>query len=177
MKNIKYIVIGMMISFILIFIVSSISSYMNRNKTIHINEYESATESIDNLNSKIDKLKVDETCKISLKYMSNRIKENVLTGDVKLKDYYESFYKEDLTFIDYYNYVVSSCSIDNNPIIYNKAMSTLVYPNYIKDRYNRSYELHIVDPFFNDTYVDETGTYSTIFNEISTLNDLIEVLS
>ena len=177
MKNIKYIIIGVIISFILFFIIGAISSYINRNRTIHINEYEPSKGSLEALNNKIDKLKVTETCMISLKYMSNRINENILSGDVKLKDYYETFYKDDLTFIDYYNYVATSCKIENNTILYNKAMSTLVYPNYIKDRYNRSYEYHIIDPFFNDTAIDESGTYSTIFNEISTLNDLIEELS
>lgn len=177
MKNIKYVIIGVIISFILFFFVSVIISFMNRNKTIHINEYPGAEESLTMLNEKIDKLKKDETCRISLKYMSNRIKDNILTGDVRLKEYYESYYKDDMTFVDYYNYVITACSLDRNDITYYKAVSTLVYPNYIKDKYNRSYEIHFVDPIFDDTGIDETGTYSTLFNEISVLSDIVKELS
>ena len=96
MKNIKYVVIGMIISLILFFFISVLSSFINRNKTIHINEYKGAELSLVQLNDKIDALKVDETCKISLKYLSNRIKDNILTGDVKIKDYYENFYKDEM---------------------------------------------------------------------------------
>ena len=177
MKNIKYVIIGVIISFILFFFISVIFSFINRNKTIHINEYQGAEESLTMLNDKIDKLKVTETCRISLKYMSNRIKDNILTGDVKLKEYYESYYKDEMTFVDYYNYVLSSCLLDKDDITYNKAMSTLVYPNYIKDKYNRSYEIHFIDPLFDDTGIDETGTYSTLYNEISVLSDVIKELS
>lgn len=177
MKNIKYVIIGVIISFILFFFVSVLFSFINRNKTIHINEYKGAEDALNILNDKIDKLKKDETCKISLKYMSNRIKDNILTGDVKLKDYYETYYKDDMTFVDYYNYVITACSLETNDITYYKAVGTLVYPNYIKDQYNRSYEIHFVDPLFDDKNIDEIGTYSTLFNEISVLSDVIKELS
>ena len=75
--------------------------------------------------------------------MLNRIDENNFKEDVKIKDYYESFYKDDKTFIDYYNEAATICSVDSNKI-YLKAMSSLVYPSQIKDEYNPNQKAFVV---------------------------------
>lgn len=173
MKNIKYILLGVLISFIIFFIIGIIYSNINRNNKIHINKYDGYEDTRNTLLTKIDKVK-DESCRSSLKTMLERIDSNNLSGDVSLKDYYYSFYAGDMTIIDYYNYVVASCNLKNNPKIYNQAMSSLVYPSYIKDRYNRSYEIYFKDYLFDDNNTNEVGTYTTIINELTTLSMLLE---
>ena len=171
MNNIKYVIFGIFISLILFFFIGGVFSFVNRNQTIHIKDYEGFDKNIEELSDRIDKVKNND-CRSSLQYMLNRIKDNHLTGDIKIKDYYESFYKDNLTFVDYYNYVSSSCNIDNNEI-YIKAMSTLVYPTYIKNLYNKSYEIHFKDFYYKDN-IDEMGTYSTLVNEMYVLSDLLK---
>jgi hypothetical protein len=176
MKNIKYVILGIFISFIIFFIIGIIYSNINRNNKIHINKYEGYNSTREKLLSKIDNIK-DDTCKLSLKYMLERIDSNNMEGDVSLKDYYESFYADDLTMVDYYNYVISSCNLEFNAKIYNTAMSSMVYPNYIKDKYNRAYEIYFKDYGYNDKNIDEMGTYTTIINELNTISMLLEELS
>ena len=175
MNNIKYVVFGMLIFLILFFFVGVVFSFVNRNQAIHIKEYDNYEKDINVLSDKINKIKKDD-CRASLNDMLDRIKDNHLTGDIKIKDYYEFFYKDNLTFVDYYNYVSSTCNINNNEI-YIKAMSTLVYPEYIKNTYNRSYEFYFKDKFFSDNTFNDLGTYTTFVNEIFVLSDILEELS
>ena len=176
MKNIKYVILGILISFIIFFIIGILYSYINKNNKIHINRFENYNSIREKMLSDIDKIKNDN-CRVSLKSMLDRIDSNNLDGDVSLKDYYESFYKDDLTIIDYYNYVVSSCNIEFSNDIYTTAMSSMVYPEYIKNRYNRSYEIYFKDYLFKDNILDEVGTYSTITSELKTLKMILEELS
>ena len=175
MKSIKYVMLGVFISFIIFFVIGIIYSNINRNNKIHINDYQSFNESITSLSTKIDKVK-DDTCRSSLNYMKDRIVSNHLTGDVSLKDYYESFYKDDLTILDYYEYIKTSCNLEHNNKIYNLGLSSLVYPEYIKNKYNRSYEIYFKDYMFKDKNIDDMGTYSTIINELSMLSSILEEL-
>lgn len=175
MKNIKYIIIGILISFIIIFIINIITFNINSNQTIHINSYEGYEEAKNTLSKKIDKVKNDD-CRSSLNNMLKRIDDNNLKGDVKIGDYINSYFKDNLTFVDYYSYVSDSCNISDDKI-YIKAMSTLVYPNYIKDKYNRSYELHIIDLTNQTNISDDVGTYTTMLNELGVLSDILGELS
>ena len=102
MKNIKYIILGLFITFIIIFILNILFSCVNRNRVIRINKYDGYDKTREGIVLKIDKIK-NTDCKNSLNNMLNRIDENNFKEDVKIKDYYESFYKDDKTFIDYYN--------------------------------------------------------------------------
>ena len=177
MKNIKYIMLGVLISFIIFFVIGAIYSNINRNNKIHINEYTGFEETKNNFNKRIDAIK-NETCRSSLKYMLNRVEENAsLKGDVSLKDYYESFYKDDLTIIEFYSYVMSSCNLEKNTKTYNMALSSLIYPEYIKNKYERSYEFNFKNYLYKDTKIDEMGTYTTIINELSTISLILEELS
>ena len=175
MSKSKYIITGLFIALILFFITSVIFSYINRNQSICVKSYDNYEQDMKVLSEKVDKVK-NETCRVSLKYLLDRIKDNHFEGCVKLKDYYESFYKDDFTFVDYYNYVATSCNINNNEL-YVKAMSTLVYPAYIKNKYNRAYEFYIEDYYFYDKDIDDMGSYSTLVNEITVLSDLLKELS
>ena len=175
MKNIKYIIIGILISFIIVFIINIITFNINSNQTIHINSYEGYEEAKNTLSKKIDKVKNDD-CRSSLNNMLKRIDDNNLKGDVKIGDYINSYFKDNLTFVDYYSYVSDSCNISDDKI-YIKAMSTLVYPNYIKDKYNRSYELHIIDLTNKTNISDDVGTYTTMLNELGVLSDILGELS
>ena len=175
MKNIKYIIIGILISFIIVFIINIITFNINSNQTIHIKSYEGYEEAKNTLSKKIDKVKNDD-CRSSLNNMLKRIDDNNLKGDVKIGDYINSYFKDNLTFVDYYSYVSDSCNISDDKI-YIKAMSTLVYPNYIKDKYNRSYELHIIDLTNKTNISDDVGTYTTMLNELGVLSDILGELS
>ena len=174
MNKIKYIIFGIFIAVIMLFITSFILSSVHRNTEICIKDINNFDNNINELSAKVDKVK-DDTCRVALNYMLDRIKVNHLTGCVKQKEYLDSFYYEDLSFVDVYSYVASACDIDSNSI-YIRAMSTLVYPNYIKDRYNRSYEIHFKDGFFHDEGIDEVGSYTTLANEMIVLSDILEEL-
>ena len=170
----KNIIFGISISFIIIIIVFIILTFVERNSYITINSYASFDETIEVFNNKISKIKNNE-CKLSLEYMINRIKDNKMEGNIKIKDYYESFYKDDMTFIDYYNYVSSSCNI-NNSKIYNEALSSLLYPETIKNRYESSYVFKIKDIFNDNNRIDEMGTYTTIIHELNVVDMFLEEL-
>ncbi|MCR4581235.1 MAG: hypothetical protein K5666_01845, partial [Bacilli bacterium] len=63
MKNVKYIVFGIFICLLLLFILSGVLSHFYRNSTIHMKEYDNYEESIELLSNKINKVK-DDDCKI-----------------------------------------------------------------------------------------------------------------
>ena len=174
MKNIRYILLGVFISFILFFITGIVFSIINTNNKVHVQKYDGFNSVYETYNTKIDKVKNDN-CRLSLKYMLERIKDNYFDHDVSIKEYYESYYKDDLTFIDYYDLVISSCEIKSDVTnIYNEAMSSMIYPEYIKNKYNRGYEIYFKDYLYNDKQIDSIGTYSTIISELTTLNLLME---
>ena len=175
MKNCKYVVFGIMLSFIIFFLLTIFLSNVNRNSKILIKDYEQFDETIDSITKKVQKIKKEE-CRVAINSMIDRIKSNHLSGEVSIKEYTDSFFADDLTFVDYYNYVSSSCSI-NNEQLYVNAMGTLVYPTYIKNKYNKSYEFYIKDNYYYDKDFDKMGTYSTLVNEVSILSDILEELS
>ena len=172
MKNVKYVILGMFILFILIFLSSFIFIYINRNRTVHINKYEGYDKIRETLSKKIDKVKNKE-CKNALNNMLERIDLTNFKSDVKLKEYYEAYYKDDLTFVDLYTDAAYACDI-NNERLYIESLKTNVYPSIIKSEYNNSYELRIRYKYDNN---DEIGTYTTIVGELGVLSDLLEELS
>ena len=175
MKNTKYVLLGVFIMFIIIFIINIVSSCINSNRTIHIKSYDGYDKTRESLSTKINKVK-NTDCKNSLNNMLNRIDDNNISGNIKIKDYYEVFYKDDLTFLDYYQEAVETCNVKNDQI-YIKAMSALLYPNQIKEEYNHSYELHVKYKNNSNNISDEIGTYTTILNELGVLSDILGELS
>ena len=172
MKNIKYVILGMFILFIIIFLSSFVFTFNNRNRIIHVNKYEGYDKTREELSKKIDKVK-NVDCKNSLNDMLERIDSINFTTDVKLKDYYEVYHKDDKTFLDFYTSAADACNI-NNEKIYIKALQSTTYPIFIGSEYNNAYELRIRYVYDNN---DEIGTYTTIVGELGVLSDLLEELS
>ena len=180
MDKIKYILYGLFISFVLLGLLSFILAFINTNQEIYIKDIDKYIDSINNLETRIDKLDKNLTCKSSLLTMLKRINNTHFTnGKVKIKEYYDKYYEEDLTFLDYYQGVIEACELDNNDHIYATALTAYAYPNEIKNKYYFSYELHFKDLFNSEPLLkeeQEIKSYTTKYNELLVLSELLEVL-
>lgn len=180
MVNRKYILLGIFVSFIVIGLVTMILAFTNLDKEIYIKDLDKYTDSIMRLKDRVDKLDKDNTCKSAFNKTIDRINNTHFNnGKIKIKDYYEAYFKDDETFIDYYQLIIDDCKMNNNDKIYGMVLSAYSYPNKIKNDYRLSYELHIEDLFNNKDIrkeEQEINSFTTKYMELLVIDKLLEVL-
>ena len=173
----KWMILSSLITIIIITIASIVISLTSYNRTIKIRTIEDYHTIKVNLKNKIDKVK-DKDCKVSLNNMMDRIDNTYLTENTNVKTYYEVYFKDNKTLLNYFDDVVNSCDLTkkDTDIIYVDALSSTNYPNSIKKEYYLRYELKIRDNY-SAKYLEDNdliGTYTTKYLELKVLNSLIE---
>lgn len=174
--KIKYLLLGSLLTFIIIFISSLIMIPFNKREMIYVKTIESYTTNMTKLRNKIDELE-DSECKNSLNRMVTRINETNFKEDVTIKKYYEAYFKDDKTFLSLYDDIVTTCELKDVDYIYVDVLRQSVFPNSIKEKYLLSHELVLKDYSSRESINKEsykTGTYVTKTLELSILNDLIK---
>lgn len=177
MNNIKFIIIGILLSIVTIstYILFTIS--YDREDYIKVKKIPNYTDIRDTLKNDISKIK-NEECKNSLNNMLSRIESTYYTKDITVEEYYLNYNKDDNTFLNMFEEAKDACSLTNEQSdpIYILALSSTNYPNKIKEKYLYSYELKIKDKFSRkevEDINDEIGTYTTKMLEFKTLKEII----
>lgn len=173
--KIKYILEGILLTFIgaMIFHMFTIDNVSS--EIIHIKQLPLITKRFTSLNERISNIE-DQTCRSSLDNMLNRIKKTYFNKDVTLKEYYEAYNEDEKNFIDFYEDVINSCNLESNDDIYFLVLASLNYPNSIKNRYDLRYEFSIRDIFNRESIYessDEVGSYTTKLLEIQVIDKLL----
>ncbi len=171
----KSMLMGSLITILVLLLVHLLYITFFEEEIVHIKEVPKYTERITSINEKIAKIK-DEKCVSSLKDMLERIKDTYFTEDITLKEYILAYYKDDKTFIDYYEDVNNACSLKGSDEIYFNVLSSMNYPNSLKNRYDLRYEVRLKDPKRDELFKnsDEVGTYTTKMLELLIINELID---
>lgn len=173
----KLIVSSSVTTIIIITIACIIISLTTYNRTINVKTIDDYHSIKTNLKKKIEKVKNKE-CQSSLNNMMTRIDNTYISKNTNIKDYYETYFNDNLTFLNYFDDVVSSCKLSKKKtdIIYVDALASTNYPNSIKKEYNLRYEFKIRDnnsiKYYQDN--DLIGTYTTKYLELKVLKSLIE---
>lgn len=172
----KLIILGSLITVIILILLGIISTFYNKSETIYIKDLAFYTKRATLIRDDIEKIKED-TCKNSLSAMMERINETHFTDNISIEKYYKAYYKDNKTFINFYEEAVDQCEIkDNLDELYVLALAASNYPNEIKKRFLLSHEFIIKDyDSRKDLYKssDETGTYTTKVLELQIINELI----
>lgn len=171
----KYIFYGILLALIIITLISIIMTCFNKEETIYIKDYDAYDSTINKIQDNIDKIP-DEKCSSSLKNLRTRIDDTHFTSNTTLNEYYNKYHKDNLTFLDYYNKVLTSCNIDNKDNIYIKVLNSLNFPTYIDNKYNLIHEINFKDynTRRNLKKYDEIGSYTNKVNELEVLSLLID---
>ena len=180
MEKIRYFLLGIFIFSWTLIIVGVIGSFVKLNDSMYIKDVSKYTETVMKLKTSIESKKAGTECKSSLYALVDRMNEtHYQTGIIKTKDYIDSHYKDDLTFLDLYNEAVEVCNVEDNPNSLFDAMGAVAYPNEVKNNYYLSYQLSIPD-FFNknksEKDQEEYSSYTTKSLEILTISNLLEVI-
>ena len=171
----KYILIGSLIFFILIFFISSLMMLYRRNRIIYIQDIKQYTKNVNIIKEGIEKID-NESCKDSFQNMLNRINDTHFSSDIKLSIYYHAYFNGK-SFLDYYNNVINACNIKEDNSIYIDALTSTNYPDQIKKEYELSYQLKIDDIYSNNLInqsIDKNGTYSTKTLELRVIKKLLD---
>lgn len=171
----KYILIGSLTCFILLFLISSFLIIYRRNRTIYIQDIKQYTKNINIIKENIKNID-DETCKETFQKMLNRINDTHFSSNVKLSTYYHA-YHNGASFLDYYNDVINDCNIEEDNSIYIDALISTNYPNQIKKEFELSYQLKLDDIYSNNLInksLDKNGTYSTKTLELRVIKKLLD---
>lgn len=174
--KIRYVLQGMLITLIIGIVIHVMTLDRISKELIHVKEVPLITKRFTSLNERIIN-EENETCKDALNAMLERVKKTYFANDVTIKEYYEAYNDEEKNFIDFYEDVNVSCKLENNDDIYFLVLSSLNYPNSIKNRYELRYEFLIRDSFNRaDIYIssDEIGTYTTKLLELQIIDKLLK---
>lgn len=148
----------------------------NKEEMIYVRDLSFYTKRATIIRDDIEKIK-NETCKKSFSDMFNRINETHFTENVTIEKYYKAYFKDDKTFLNYYEDLIGSCELDEDlDSIYILVLSASNYPNEVKKRYLLSHEFIIKDYDSRDILsknIDETGTYTTKALELQVINELL----
>jgi hypothetical protein len=172
----KYMLFSAMLTVIIITIIYVIIVCLSGNETIYVKTLDNYASTKTSAQNKIDKI-TDTECMNSLTSMLDRIDATYFSSNTTLKKYYEAYFKDNKTFLDYYEDAVTSCNLDESDLtdIYIDVLSSLNYPNQIKQKYVLRYEFAIREKnyrayFLEDDYI---GTYTTKMLEFKVLSNLI----
>lgn len=172
----KYILFGVLITFITIILVGIFTLNFNKKEMIHIRDLSFYTKRATIIRDDIEKIK-DEKCQKSFSDMFNRINETHFTENITIEEYYNSYFKDGKTFLNYYEDLIDVCELDEDlDSIYILVLSASNYPNEVKKRYLLSHEFIIKDYESRDGLsknIDETGTYTTKALELQVINELL----
>lgn len=175
MKN-KYITIGVLLTLIILTILGILTLNDNKKEVIYIKDLSFYTKRATIIRDEIDTIK-DEACKNSLSDMFNRINETHFTANISIEEYYNAYYKDNKTFLNFYEEAVKSCELTSDlDDIYVLVLASSNYPNEIKKRYLLSHEFIIKDKNSREDLfksADETGTYTTKALELQVMNELL----
>lgn len=172
----KLVILGILITLMIFILVGIISIESHKSERIYVKDLPFYTKRATIIRDDIEAIK-NETCKNSLKEMFDRINETHFTEDVSIKKYYNAYYKDNKTFLNFYEVAVNSCELkDNLDEIYVLVLAASNYPNEVKKRFLLSHEFVIKDYDSRKTLyqsADETGTYTTKILELQIINELI----
>lgn len=171
----KNIIFSLLIVFFLIMVLSFIKTF-TFNRYITVQDISGYTKKMNELTKKIENIK-DDKCKTSLNNMAIRINQTHFNKNVLIKKYVDVYFKDEITFLDYYNEVVDSCKNKYDEDIYSNVLASLSYPYQIRKEYLLRYEISLFDIKNRNKlnkYDDELGTYSTKYLELSVLSKLID---
>lgn len=172
----KYILLGMLITIMFLILIGIFTLQFNKEEMIYVRDLSFYTKRATIIRDDIEKIK-NETCKKSFNDMFNRINETHFTENVTIEKYYKAYFKDDKTFLNYYEDLIGSCELDEDlDSIYILVLSASNYPNEVKKRYLLSHEFIIKDYDSRDILsknIDETGTYTTKALELQVINELL----
>ena len=180
MVKIKYILYGMFLSSMILSLLFVCLAYNNINKEIYIKDIDKYTEIIVRMRERVDKLKVKDSCKTSLNSTIDKINATHFnTGKIKLKDYYEAYYKDGSDYLEYYSLMMDECNIESDDSIYSYALSAYSYPLEIKNKYYLNHEIHFEDYLSGSNsrkQEQEVKSFNTKYMELKVLDSILEVL-
>lgn len=172
----KYIIIGILLTLIVLTFVGLLFLHSNKKEIIYVKDLSFYTKRATKIRDEIENVK-NETCKNSLNDMFRRINETHFTTNISIEQYYNAYFKDNKTFINFYEDAIKSCELDSDlDSIYVLVLASSNYPNEIKKRYLLSHEVIIKDKDTRDNLfksADETGTYTTKALELQVINELI----
>lgn len=171
----KYILIGALSCFILLYLLSTISIFYRHNRTIYIQDIKQYTRNINVIKEKINNIK-NNLCKQSFNNMLKRINDTHFSNNVKLSTYYEAYFNGN-SFLDYYSDILTNCNIEEDSAIYIDALISTNYPNQIKKEYELAYQIKIDDIYSNNLInkaIDKNGTYATKTLELRVIKKLLD---
>ena len=177
----KYFIFGMITCFIIICIFGCVLSVVSFNDKIYVKTLDNFDINIGTFDARIDSLKVNETCKNSLKNLSDRVKSTYYNNDVTIKEYDNNYFKDGVTFYALYLEAFNECEIDNDAYSYitEYAIESQTYPQLIHSRRIANYELKFTD-YINYKEIheisDNIGTYSNKTLELKVLSELLGVI-
>lgn len=172
----RYMVLGSFFTIIIIFIISIIAINFNDQEIIHIKEISNYGKKITSLKNAIEEVE-DKSCKKDLEKMADRINKTYFKKDITIEKYYQAYYKNDISFTDLYNNIISSCKIEENDELAQNIIMQSIYPEEIKNKYLLRYELVLKDNISRESLakpLNEKGTYTTKTLELNILKALIE---
>lgn len=172
----KLMILGSLITIIIFVLLGLISTHYNKEEIIYIKDLAFYTKRATIIREDIEKIKND-SCKNSLSAMFNRINETHFTDNISIEEYYNAYYKDNKTFINFYEDVVTQCAIEEElDELYVLVLAASNYPNEVKKRFLLSHEFRIKDYDSRDNLyksTDETGTFTTKALELQIINELI----
>ncbi len=172
----KFITLGVLLTFMVLTLLGLISLKYHKSEIIHVKDLAFYTKRATIIRDDIAKIK-DDTCKNSLNALFNRMNETHFVNDVTVKEYYQAYFKDNKTFLNFYEEAVKACEIEDNlDEIYVLVLSASNFPNEVKNRYLLSHEFIIKDKESRELLLqsfDETGTYTTKALELQVINELL----
>ena len=177
--NFKYFISGCLCTIVLLLLIFMININVKHKEMIEVVPIKNYNEQIESFNKKISNIKNKE-CKSSIEELLKNIDSTNYTKDVSVEEYYNNYFK-DRSFIDYYIDTKEACNIKDDAFdsVYITALSSMNYPNYIKDKYLTRYEFNIIDTYSRsriEGQINNTGTYTTKTLELRSVKELLEVI-
>lgn len=172
----RLIILGALITLMILIIIGIISISTHKSEKVYVKDLAFYTKRATIIRDDIETIK-NETCKNSLMVMFDRINATHFTRDVSVEEYYNAYYKDNKTFLNFYEEAVTSCELkDNLDEVYVLVLAASNFPNEVKKRFLLSHEFIIKDYDSRENLyksTDETGTYTTKALELQIINELI----
>lgn len=180
MEKVNNIFWGMFLCIVIMTIIFILNIFMNANEDIHLKDVNDYMGKITAMREDIDNLKVTDNCRNTLYEIADTINATHFSqSHIKIKEYIAK-YQSVKPLTELVALAQDNCSLKDTDAIYVLAMSSMVFPEEVKNSYNMRYEFHIRDWLSRKQLVNshqEVGSFTTKSLELRVLKELIEVLS
>lgn len=178
-KNLRYVLLGVIVAFALLFIVLfGINIYMS-NSQIEFDRYSNYEKKLDEIETKLDSISVPDKCIDALVFYKDYSKDNYYKENMKASQWVIKYAFSNVNPIEYINNITQNCPLGMSEIEDVISLYSLISTSYdritIDALYN--YELSFSDVFFRQLHSKDISSLNYKVAKIQELYIIEKVLN